>query len=58
MWNFLWQEKKRWSLNTDDNLIEVIAWTGLTVVSKSHDIFFNNQTTGLVRNLFFNWVQF
>ena len=36
----------------------MIAWACLTVVSKSHDIFFNNQTTGLVRNLFFNGVPF
>ena len=29
--NFLWQDKKLWSLDTDDCLIEVTACTGVTV---------------------------
>ena len=29
---FVWQDKKKWPLNTGDCLIEVTAWAGLIVV--------------------------
>jgi hypothetical protein len=32
MWNFLWQDKKRWPLNAGDCLIEVTLWASLTVI--------------------------
>ena len=31
IWNFLWQDKKKVTLNTDDCLIEVNAWADLTL---------------------------
>ena len=31
IWNFSWQDKKRWPFNTGDCLIEVTEWAGLTI---------------------------
>jgi hypothetical protein len=34
IWNFLWQDKKRWLLNTGDYLMEVVTtWEGLTMLN-------------------------
>ena len=35
IWNFLWQDKKRWPLNTGDFVLEVTVWEDLTVFSLS-----------------------
>jgi hypothetical protein len=32
IWNFLWQDKKMWPLNTGDCLIEMTPWAGFTVI--------------------------
>jgi hypothetical protein len=42
--NFLWQDKKMWPFDTDDCLIEVTTWAGLTaLVSEKYMDSFDNE---------------